>query len=337
MSKQAVHTLDDIARLAKVSPSTVSRALNNSPLLSEETRLRIQAIAKKHDFSVNVSARNLRMRQSSTVAFVAPSYYPEFYSTEDLFGKEMLGSIGRALRGIGYDLLVVHANPDDTAWARPYLDSGRVDGFIIMASNRRQEHMRALVKLKAPFIAWGMPVAGFSYCSVTGDNAAGGFLATKHLLDRGRRSIAFLGGPQDEATVLSRLEGYERALGEAGLRAAPSALAFGDYSFASGENAMRRLLELSAPVDAVFANSDLMAIGAIKAIQGRGMRVPDDIAVVGYDDLPVAAYNNLPLTTVRQNFPLVGELLARNLVQHIQTGKVTSVVAPVELVVRDSA
>jgi DNA-binding LacI/PurR family transcriptional regulator len=337
MSKKTVQTLDDIARMANVSKSTVSRALNNSPLVNLETKERIQALAQEHNLRISASARNLRLQQSHTIAFVAPAYYPEFLSVEDLFGLEILGSIGRGLSALSYDLLVIHVDPHDATWAQSYLNSGRVDGFIIMASNRKQEQVKTLLELGAPFIAWGVPIPKYNYCSVTGDNVTGGNLATQHLIDTGRQRIAFLGGPKEEATVQYRFQGYEGALQSVGRSVDPKLLAYGDYTHASGIAVMQRLLAQSPDLDAVFVNGDLMAIGAISAIQSSGKSVPDDIAVVGYDDLPIALYNNLPLTTIRQNFPLIGKLLAQNLIEHIQSGIVTNVTTPVELVVRQSA
>lgn len=337
MSKKTVQTLEDIAQLANVSTSTVSRALNNSPLLNQETKERIQAIAREHNFRINISARNLRKRQSNTIAFVAPTYYPEFFSGEDLFGREILSGIGSGLRALGYDLLIVHIDPNDTDWVQSYLVSGRVDGFILMTSNHKLSHIKALVDVGAPFIGWGIQVPDFNYCSVTGDNISGGVLATQHLIGLGRQRIAFLGGPADTLTVQYRFKGYKNALQAASRTVDPDLLAYGDYTYASGIAAMQRLLEQAPNPDAVFANSDLMAIAAIRAIQNSGKRVPEDIAVVGYDDLSIAMYNNLPLTTIRQDIPLIGKLLAQNLIQYIQTGEITNVTTPVELVIRKSA
>ncbi len=337
MSKKTVQTLEDIARLANVSRSTVSRALNNSPLISQQTREHIQAIAREHNFRLNIPARNLRLGQSHTVAFVVSTQYPELTSEDNLFGLEMLSGIGNGLHALGYDLLVIHADPRDAAWARAYLDSGRVDGFILMTSDHKPVLIKSLVEMDIPFIGWGTPIPTLNYCWVTGDNIAGGMLATQHLIRIGRQRIAFLGGPAGSLTVQYRFKGYDHALQAAGRSVDPNLLVYGDYTHTSGVAAMQRLLEQAPDLDAVFANSDLMAIGAIRAIQDRGKRVPEDIAVVGYDDLPIAVYNNLPLTTIRQNLPLAGKLLAQNLIQYIQTGAVTSVTLPVELVVRKSA
>lgn len=337
MSKKTVQTLEDIARLAGVSTSTVSRALNNSNLLSQETKERIQALAHQHNFRINASARSLRLRQSRTIAFIAPTFSAEFFSGEDLFGLEFLSGIVKGLHSLGYDLLVIHSEPQDTAWAQTYLDSGRVDGFILFTSNHHPEQIRTLVEIGTPFIGWGGPVPGLNYCSVTGDNFSGGQLATRHLLDIGRQRIAFLGGPEDSWTVQQRLKGYQHALQAAGFTPEPDLITYSDYSYASGLAAMHRLLEKTPNLEAVFVNSDLMAAGAIKVIQQQGKRVPEDIAVVGYDDLSIARYNTLPITTIRQNLPLAGKLLAQNLIEYLQNGIVTHVTTPVELVIRKSA
>ena len=337
MSTKTVQTLDDIAHLANVSPSTVSRALNNSPLLSQETRERIQALAKAHDFRINATARNLRMRQSHTIAFVTPAKHPERCAVEDLFGLEILGAIGMGLHDIGYDLLVVHVEQRDLAWAPHYLNSGRADGYILINSETRPSMMKNLVGMDIPLIVWGVPLPPLRYCSVSGDNITGGMLATQHLIGLGRQKIAFLGGLQDTVTVQHRYQGYLNALQWAGRSPDPAQVAYGDYSYESGLHTMRRLLKATPDLDAVFVNSDLMAIAAIQALQEAGKSVPEQVAVVGYDDLSIAAYNNLPLTPIRQNIPLAGKLLAQNLVQFIQTGVVTNVTTPVELVIRKSA
>ncbi|MEN9564774.1 MAG: hypothetical protein RIR73_3018 [Chloroflexota bacterium] len=337
MSKKSIQTLDDIARLAKVSKSTVSRALNDSPLLNQKTKDRIQALAKKHNVSINVSARNLRVRQSHTIAIVTPGLEKKFFSPESLFGFEILGGIGNELRSLGYDLLIANIDSTDPKSINSYFGSGRVDGFIVVTPYTNQAMIEKMIELGAPFIVWGVPMAGFDYCSVTGDNITGGMLATQHLIQLGRQRIAFLGGLSDDLTVQHRYQGYENALKAAGRRTLSKLIAYGDYSYASGLDAMQRLLKQSPDLDAVFVNSDLMAIAAIKVILESGRRVPEDVAVVGYDDVSIALYNNLPLTTIRQNVPLAGQLLAQNLIRYIKTGEVSHVTTSVELVVRKSA
>ena len=336
MSTKSVRTIADIAKLAGVSKSTVSRALNDSPLISEEMKAKIRALAREHNFQINAPARRLSMRQSRTIAFVTHAYHKDF-SVADLFGLEIMGGISSGLASREYDLLVIHVDPNDTKWAHQYYDTGRVDGFILMTSTRKQAHVKALLELGAPFIIWGVPQPKQKYCSVSGDNFAGGKLATEHLISLGRQRIAFLGGPSYEIEVQHRLAGYEEALNEAGGEIDSDLIEHGDFSNTSGAEAMKRLLKKAPEVDAVFVNSDLMAIAAMDAIREQGRRVPEDIAVVGYDDLSISEHSNPPLTTVRQNIPLAGKLLAQNLIEFLQTGMVTNVSIPVELIVRKSA
>jgi len=336
MNKETVRTIADIARLAGVSKSTVSRALNDSPLVGEDTKDRIRALAREHNFQINAPARRLSMQQSRTIAFVTHAYHKDF-SVADLFGLEILGGVSNGLAKQGYDLLIIHVDPQDTKWAHQYFDTGRVDGFILMTSTRKQTHVKALTEVNAPFIIWGVPQPNQKYCSVTGDNFNGGKAATEHLIDSGKQKIGFIGGPVYELEVQHRLEGYRTALHGAGRSIEPALIEHGDFSNTSGADALRRLLNKVPDMDAVFINSDLMAIAAMDAIRESGRRVPEDIAVVGYDDLSIAEHSNPPLTTIRQNIPLAGKLLAQNLIQYLQTGLMTNVSIPVALVLRKSA
>jgi DNA-binding LacI/PurR family transcriptional regulator len=336
MSTKPVRTIADIAKLAGVSKSTVSRALNDSPLIGEETKAKIRALARQHNFQINAPARRLSMKQSRTIAFVTHAYHKDF-SVADLFGLEILGGISNGLATRDYDLLIIHVDPNDTKWAHQYFDTGRVDGFILMTSTQKQTHVKALLEIGAPFIIWGVPLPKQKYCSITGDNFSGGRLATEHLITSSRQKIGFIGGPPNELEVQHRLAGYESVLREAGRNIGSELIEYGDFSNTSGAEAMRRLLKKFPSIDAVFVNSDLMAIAAMDEIREHRRSVPDDIAVVGYDDLSIAEHSNPPLTTIRQNIPLAGKLLAQNLIEYLQTGMVTNVSIPVELIVRKSA
>ncbi|MBC7876412.1 MAG: LacI family DNA-binding transcriptional regulator [Anaerolineales bacterium] len=336
MSSKSVRTLSDIAKLAGVSKSTVSRALNDSPLIGEETKARIRSLARQHNFQINVPARQLSMQKSRTIAFVTHAYHEDF-SVADLFGLEIMGGISIGLAKLDYALLVIHVDPQDTKWIHQYFDTGRVDGFILMTSTRKQYHVKALMEAGAPFIIWGLPHPNQKYCSVTGDNFNGGKLATERLISLDRQRIGFIGGPAYELEVQQRLAGYQDALQRADIDVDAALIDYGDFSDTSGAEAMKRLLKKAPKMDAVFVNSDLMAIAAMDAIRESGGRVPEDVAVVGYDDLSIAAHSNPPLTTIRQNIPLAGKLLAQNLIQYLQSGMVTNVSTPVELVIRKSA
>jgi DNA-binding LacI/PurR family transcriptional regulator len=331
---QKLKSIEDIAVLAGVSKSTVSRALNKSPLVNEETRERILAIAHEHDFKPSFSARNLSLRKSCTIAYVNHAYGKGECGVSDPFSLEIMGGIAIGLHELGYGLLIVHVDPADRAWASNYLDSGRVDGFILMTSEMKRDHIELLRSMGAPFIAWGW--GGEDCCSVCGDDRRGGRIATEHLLSAGRRRIAFLGGYRIEREVKQRYEGYSEALKQAGLDS-KACVVYADYSEALAERETARLLERDPGIDAIFANSDYMAIAAIRWLKASGRRVPDDVAVIGYDDLAIASYVTPKLTTVSQRVPLAGRMLARDLVAYLEKGVVTHTEMPVELIVRDSA
>lgn len=334
---QPVRTIADIAHLAGVSKSTVSRALSDSPLISQDTRTRIQAIARENSFQIHQPARSLSLRLSHTLAFVTYGGLKPKHFLSDPFQLEILGGISETLAAHHYDLLMAHIEAGDTDWPRRYLDAGRVDGFILLTCAQKEQCIRVLVEAQAPFIVWGVPLPNHAYCSVTGDNLLGGRLATEHLVQMNRRRIAFLGGSRDDLETQGRYQGYEIALRAAGYTLDAALVAYGDYSSESGDETMRRLLKQAPDLDAVFVNSDLMAIAALGVLRELGRRVPEEVAVVGYDDIPLAAHCGPPLTTIRQNIQEAGRLLAHNLVQYLETGIITNVTMPVELVVRESS
>ena len=339
MSERSVQTIADIARICCVSKSTVSRALNDSTLISSETKERVQAVAKQHNFQINIPARRLSLQHSRTIAFVVNAHQTKnVFSLADLFVLEILGAISSTLSTCRYDLLLANVDPQDPDWPHQYLDTGRVDGFILLTSTRKQYHIHTLVEMKAPFIVWNnVCLPDGTYCSVSSDNFSGGKLAAGHLVQTGRRRIAFVGGPQDEYETQRRYAGYAAALQENGLAIDPVLVTYGRWSSDSATRQMQQLLESAPDLDAVFANSDVMAVAVINVLHEHGRRVPQDVGVVGYDDLSVARFNTPPLTTISQNVPLVGQLLAQNLIQNIETGLVTTVTIPAELVIRGSA
>lgn len=327
-------SIEDIAILAGVSKSTVSRALNDSPLVGAETKERILAIAQEHAFKPSFSARNLSMRTSCTIAFVNHAYADGKCGVSDPFSLEIMGGIAVGLHELGYGLLVVTVDPADRSWASQYLDSGRVDGFILMTSDQKRDHVELLRGMGAPFIAWGR--GGADYCSVSGDDRKGGRLAAERLISSGRKRIAFLGGPRVESEVKERYEGYASAMRDAG-RDPRALLAYGDYSESSAEREIAKLVEREGGPDAVFVNSDYMAIAVMRWLAAHGRRVPDDVAVIGYDDLSIASYVTPRLTTVSQQVPIAGRRLASDFIAFLEKGVVTHSEMPVELIARDSA
>jgi DNA-binding LacI/PurR family transcriptional regulator len=338
MNDRSVQNIADIARICNVSKSTVSRALSDSPLISMETKERIRAVAKENHFQVNIPARRLSMQRSHTIAFaVHGSPVDQCFSITDLFSLEILGAVSSTLATYHYDLLIANVNPRDATWPHQYLDTGRVDGFILLTSSYNRASIKTMVGMKAPFIVWGIPMPGFSYSTVINDNFSGGKQAAGHLLRTGKRRIAFIGGPADELETQRRYDGYAAALQENGQTVDPALVSYGEWSDESGAEQMQRLLAAVPDLDGVFANSDLMAIGAINVLHDQGRPVPQDVAVVGYDGLSLAKFSSPPLTTISQNIPLVGKMLAQNLIQNIETGVVTNVTVPADLVIRKSA
>lgn len=331
---QKLKSIDDIAKLAGVSKSTVSRALNDSPLVGAETKARIVAIAKDHDFTPSAIARNLSTKKSRTIAFVNHAYCKCEGSLSDVFSVEIMGGVALGLAELGYDMLVAHIRPDDTDWVSSYLNTGKVDGFILVTSESKHDHVDLLLSAKAPFIAWGFGAG--RYCSVAGDDAKGGALAAQRFISSGRRRIGFIGGPRVETEVKERLRGFSEVLGDAGIDT-KGLVSFCDYRSHSAEREMDALLKKDPKVDAVFVASDIMAIAAMRIIKASGRKIPDDIAVIGYDDLTVASYVSPSLTTISQNVPGAGRLLARNLVAYLEKGVISTTTVPVRLVERESA
>ena len=333
-----VHTIADIARLAGVSKSTVSRALSDSPRIGAETKERIRAIADEHRFQLNDPARRLGRKQSNVAGLVTYASAAAGIPAGDPFLFELLSGISARLQREAYDLLIIQSGPRDVDWVGRYLDSGRVDGFIVLAATCTQRQLDALAEAQAPFVVWGMPAVHGTFSSVSGDSLAGGRLATEHLLaESGRSRIAFLGGPEREPEAAARYRGYEAALRTAGVEVDPALVTFAEWKPASAAPAIRTLLDRAPDLDAVFACSDLLAIAAIQELREHGRTVPSDVAVVGYDDIAAAELASPPLTTIRQDLPLAGRLLAESLLEHLRTRAVTSVSIPPELIVRESA
>ncbi len=329
----------DIAYRAGVSQPTVSRALRNSPLVSQETRDKIQRIARELGYKVDKNAANLRSQTTKTLALLLFEDPTEDESLINPFFLSMLGSITRASAKHGYDLLVSFQQFSDD-WHAEYEDAHRADGLILLGYGdyvSYQEKLESLTEAGAHFILWGPVIPGQKGCSLGCDNHKGAYLATQHLIKLGHTRIGFLGDASEHSPEFhQRYLGYCQALSEAGLSAQPQLQVGAESTEESGYNNCKKLLEKRDQFDAIFATSDLIAIGAIKAIQDSGLQVPSDIAVVGFDDIPTAAYFNPPLTSVRQDTNLAGKLLVEKLIKLINGEAVESSLLPTALTVRES-
>ena len=329
----------DIAYHAGVSQATVSRALRNSPLVNEETRKKVQAVARKLNYQVDQHAAALRSQRSRTIALLLFEDPTTDDSQINPFFLAMLGHITRVAAARRYDVLVSFQQLSDD-WLNEYQVSNRADGMILLGYGNYARNAERLQKLKedgALFTIWGATLPELEGHAVGCDNYEGGLAATRHLLALGRRRIAFI-GCVDEGCPEFRLryQGYCNALQEAGLEVDPALRLDAQNKENYGTQAARTLPGRGQDVDGIFAASDLIAFGAMKYLRRNRIRVPQDISIVGFDDVPAASYFSPSLTSVRQDTRKAAEMLVGNLLAMIGGKPVTSSLLPMSLVVRGS-
>lgn len=329
----------DIAYLAGVSQPTVSRALRGSRSVSLATRERIEEIARQLNYSVDKNASSLRSQRSNTIAllfFEDPT--PDGANINPFF-LAMLGSITRASANRGLDLLISFQKMEDD-WHVRYQDSHRADGLILLGYGDYTLYEKRLSQLVASdthFVRWGSVGDDNIGATVGSDNFGAGRQAGEHLLALGRRRIAFLGQADEHYPEFAeRYRGLCAALEDAGHPADPALQADALSSEEDGRAATARLLAQGSDFDAVFAASDLIAIGAMQALAEAGKRIPQDIAVMGFDNIPAASLTNPPLTTLVQDLKTGGELLVETLIAQIEGREVPPSTIAARLVVRRS-
>ena len=332
-------TSRDIADIAGVSQATVSRALRNSPLVRPETRERIQKIARELNYFVNRNAAGLRTHQSNTIALLMFDETGGNDAQINPFFLYMLGYITRRAAARGYDVLVSLQQLTDD-WHIEYQASHRADGLILLGYGDYvvyREKLDALAAANTRFVIYGADAADQPGLSIGCDNVMGGRLAVSHLLGLGRRRIAILGDTsQRHPEFASRRTGYASALDEAGIEVEPRFEVMADNTEEDAYRAVQRLLESGLDFDALFAVTDVLAIGAMHALLDRGKQVPADVSVVGFDDLPRAASVNPPLTTIQQNMREAGEGLVERIIGLIEGEDVESTQIQPKLIVRQS-
>ena len=328
----------DIAHEAGVSQSTVSRALSDSPLVNKETRDKIKQIALDMNYIVDKNASNLRKQHSNTIALLLFEDPTSDDSAINPFFISMLGSITRATSAAGYDLLVSFQDLSDD-WHAVYADSNKADGLILLGYGSYTDYEYKLSQLEEQgtrFLRWGAPDAKHPGVSIGSDNFQGGTMITEHLLSLGHKSFAFIGENGVSAPELkARFDGFYQTLALVDLQDQILMQVDAISTEASGYEAANTILDAHQP-DAIFCASDLMAIGAIRAIRERGIRVPEDMAVVGYDNIQISEFSRPPLTTVQQNTMEAGKLLVSNLIKIINNETVDDILMPPILVKRAS-
>jgi DNA-binding LacI/PurR family transcriptional regulator len=298
-------SIKDIAKAAGVSHSTVSRALSDSPLVSDETKARIQRLAKEMGYSPDSLARSLVTRQTHTVGVVVTTIV-------DPFIAQVVQGIEATAQDHGYTVILCSSGavPEREISAVEMLRSKRVDGVIVTSSRIGALYLDHLERIGVPIVLINNhnEDSGRYTFTVTVDNRHGGHLATKHLVNLGHRRIAYVTAPADHSSDLDRRAGYQQALNEAGLEPDPALIIPGNGRADGGERALESLRALDALPDAVFCYNDMTAVGLMTAAYRVGLSVPRDLAVVGFDDIPFATHCHPPLTTIAQPKIEMGQL-----------------------------
>ena len=328
-------TINDVATLAGVSKGTVSRVLNGGHWVSPDSHAAVTAAIKKTGYRVNPHARTLATSKTNTVAFLLTEPYHLLF--EDPNFSVLMRAAAAALDQHDISLVLIMAsNEDEQRRAVEFIGAGHVDGVLLVSSHANsRSFLQAINRIPVPTISCGVPI-GFErrLGSVSADDKAGAEQAVQLLRRRGRTRIAHIAGPSDTPGGVDRLAGYRDALGD---DFTPELVATGDYGRASGARAMQELLERAPDLDAVFVANDRMAAAAMGVLREAGRRVPEDVAVVGFDDAPIAAELDPPLTTMRQPFERISREMVRMLLEQIDGEPPATVTVPTQLIERESA
>lgn len=327
--------LEDLASIAGVSIATVSRALNNSPAVNDETKRRVWKLAREHNYHFRPSMPALLSSASATIAVVIPAPQGRQDGPLNPFVQDFIGGITAAARELGCDVLISHLAPENQDDLSSLMTANRADGVVFLGQRTLHERLNLLAETESRFVAWGADLPGQKYCSVGSDNLRGGARATAHLLQLGRKRIAFL-GDTSAPEVHHRYEGYAEAHRRAGIPLDPTLVIPAQFEVSYAEAAVDGLTGAGASFDAIFAASDLIALGALRSLQKSGHRVPADVAIVGYDDIKLAAYAQPALTTISQDMGKAGRLIVSKLLAATGGAALRSERLPTDLIVRES-
>ena len=326
-------TLKDVAREAHVSLASVSRALNGTGIVTESIRARVLEVAARLQYVPNVGAQSLMTRRTRMIGMLLPHLHGEFFS-------ELLRGIDIAARARGLNLLVSTSHNCETEAVdalRAML--GRVDGVLVMSRHIDGRALRERLPESLPVVLMSTADSDHTYSSVYVDNYSGAYTMMSHLIECGHRNIAHIAGPESNVDAQERLRGYQEAL-VAQLPDSSADVLQGDFTEESGYKAAREILARKERPDAIFAGNDMMAIGCLSAFTEAGLRVPNDIALAGFDDVPTARFVVPSLTTVRVKIADLGAAALERLAAAIeQPGEVRTLIerVPTELIVRASS
>lgn len=319
-------TMADIAKIAGVSTITVSRALANSPLVNEATRTRIQQVAKDNGYSLNLTARNLRLGRTATIAVVVEMTPSTERQMSGPYPLDILGGITQELTSSNYSVLL-------TSWHDPVPPGIRAaDGVILLGQGAHENAVEAVSQWNKPLVVWGATSKN-DQITIGSDNVFGGQLAAARFLELKRKHPLFI-GKLAHAEFNERYQGFSDHL--TAYQVKPNLQEVADLTINEGNQAMRSALAVNPDIDAVFAGSDLLAIGAIQALTDLGKSIPHEVSVIGYDDSPLAAFYTPAITSVHQFFSDAGVRLAKSILEIIDGEDVYSQMLPTELVLRDT-
>ncbi len=327
--------LEEIAKLSGVSRSTVSRVINNDPNVSQVTREKVQQVVKRVNYTPNAAARGLAAGCTHVIGLVIPMGVAALFT--DPYFPILIQGVSSACNARDYSVMLWLAEPEyERRQIRQIMYSGLVDGVIVTSMLLNDSLVQALLDGNLPFMLIGRHPTATRVNYVDADNVSGAREAVTHLLRLGYTRVATITGPQNMIAGSDRLMGYQAALRDRAVKSDSSLIAEGDFTEAGGYRAMQQLLPRRP--DAVFAASDVMTIGAMRALREAGLRVPEDVAMVGFDDVPQAARVEPPLTTVRQPIHRLGATAVDFLLDSIDhpNSPPRRIVLPTELVVRAS-
>ena len=328
-------TMAELAKLADVDVSTVSRALNDSPLVKEQTKNLILKIASETGYVVNASARNLRRQSSEAIGMVIPLRPESGQTISDPFYLEMVGAVSQAAAANGYDLIVSIPRDDESIAERRLLQTGKADGLIVIGQAGMMKQLQQIGPLAQKIVVWGGSDGPTNYSLVGSDNIEGGRLAADHLLSLGRERILLL-GPLGLPEVQLRREGFLKAHAEHGRTWDESLSLEIEFGAVNAFEEILKLLDGDLKFDGIFAASDVLAMSALLALNAKGLNVPHDVAVVGYDNIAQASMVTPALTTIDQNIEQGGQLMVAKLLAQLNGETVSSQLTPTRLVVRNS-
>jgi DNA-binding LacI/PurR family transcriptional regulator len=333
--RQAPLKMADIARLAGVSTSTVSRALAESPAIPLKTRQEIQRIAAEHGYVINQAAQRLRSNRTRTIGIAIPLGHESDQLISDPFFLQLFGLIADEVSARDYDVLLSRLPAPKPGWLRRHVQSQKADGYIIVGQSDQHAELNAAARTFLPLVVWGAHLPEQVYCSVGSDNVGGGRAAVDRLIQAGRKRIVFLGAaPLPEIEL--RLQGYRNGLERAGLKVDPELILPAHFTGDTALAAVQDLISRRVEFDAVFAASDVIALSALRALQASGLAVPDQVAVVGFDDLELAQHSHPRLSTIRQDLKRGAATVVEFLFRRMAGEETPSATLPITLVDRES-